>query len=197
MDTQPSTNPQPGDGTGANAPAKKAVSWRWEFSILLGILAVLAGLILPPIRSAQKFADITRAQATVNTLGVAFRAYFTEYGRWPTTSGSTMVMDSNTISLLTGSDVTTPPMEGNWRKKTFLEYKSTDLNRTNALVDPWRHPYYYRVDATYVNSVTNPFSSTTTLIPLGVIVWSMGPDGKSSASAGEEAGVNKDNIKSW
>jgi prepilin-type N-terminal cleavage/methylation domain-containing protein len=165
-----------------------------ELLTVVAIIAILVGLLFPAIRVALQKADNTKAQSTVNTLGVAFRAYFTEYGRWPVTVGTTMVVDSNTVSLLTGSDVTTAPFNGNARKLSFFEYKSTDLNSTNALVDPWRSPYYYRVDATYVNSTTNPFTSA--LIPQGVIVWSLGSDGSFTAGS-ESVAPNKDNIKSW
>jgi prepilin-type N-terminal cleavage/methylation domain-containing protein len=170
-----------------------------ELLTVVAIIAILVGLLFPAIRVALQKADNTRAQSVVNTLGVAFRAYFTEYGRWPAQrDGATMIMDSNTVALLTGSDVATSPangaLNGNPRKLSFFEYKSTDLNSTNALVDPWRNPYYFRVDATYVNSVTNPFTSA--LIPQGVIVWSLGSDG-SFTSGSESVTPNKDNIKSW
>jgi hypothetical protein len=171
--------------------------------LIAGSLIILGGFFFLPHESPSlRLAEITKAQSTVNTLAVAFRAYFTEYGHWPSTSGEIMMVNSNVLNLLTGVDVVDlnggkDLLRGNPRKLSFFEYKKTDLDAAGNLVDPWRNPYFFKVDATYVNSITNPFIATPTLIPQGVIVWSAGPDGKFSSTAGEKVGVNKDNIKSW
>jgi prepilin-type N-terminal cleavage/methylation domain-containing protein len=81
--------------------------------------------------------------------------------------------------------------------------------------DPWGNPYIIAFDLNYDNAVevldappplNQPGQNTTGgqffdpypygRIPGGVIIWSMGPDGKAAASP-DPQGYNKDNIKSW
>lgn len=77
--------------------------------------------------------------------------------------------------------------------------------------DPWGHPYIVTLDLDYDNRVLDPFPKVAkgTLPPVtdpnartinsGVIVWSLGPDGKVDFSQPAEAKgtVNEDNIYSW
>jgi prepilin-type N-terminal cleavage/methylation domain-containing protein len=169
-----------------------------ELLTVIAIIAILIGLLFPAIRVALQKAEISKGQATVTTLGVAFRAYFTEYGRWPVSVGTNRGLDSLMLSLLTGSNLTVAPFNGNPRGLSFFEYKSSETGAVSGVVyllDPWRQPFYYCVDAAYANQLTNPFAPPA-FIRQGVLIWSGGPNATWNA-LGETNQINKDNLKSW
>jgi prepilin-type N-terminal cleavage/methylation domain-containing protein len=90
-------------------------------------------------------------------------------------------------------------------------------------LDPWRNPYVITIDANYDettqdafycrNSITQPLSGGANglnnlvsksglatndfVFRGGVMVWSMGPDGKADFNLKADDGVNKDNIIGW
>lgn len=80
--------------------------------------------------------------------------------------------------------------------------------------DPWGNPYVVSLDANhdgfvrdacyahaalYVTAVAAPLTNHNGVYEFGgkAMVWSRGPDGKASSTAGAEGGVNKDNVVSW
>lgn len=78
--------------------------------------------------------------------------------------------------------------------------------------DPWGNPYIFAFDLNYDNKVTIPNSGANadpnfspypytgvppgSGIPRGLLIWSMGPDGKAAPFA-DPQGYNKDNIRNW
>lgn len=89
-----------------------------EMLTVIAIIAVLAGMLFPAIRSALLRAEIAKAQQAVNGLASAIRAYHTEYGKWPIgypppatppAPYEDFVVDANMIALLSGRDVGAPP----------------------------------------------------------------------------------------
>jgi len=198
-----------------------------ELLTVIAIIGVLAGLLFPAIKSALQKAEIAKAQQGVSNLQTAFRAYYTEYGKWPvadTTSNSTYLVDANFVALLQGvnntSSVTgstgwngpftptylsTSALQGNPRGIHFLDFKAADLNPGSVFVDPWKQPYYACFDVTYANSILDPFTGGSVLktnLNAGVLIWSSGPDNQydnnGDSIAGQTASpLNADNVKSW
>ena len=170
-----------------------------EMLVVMVIIVVLAGLLLPVVQVAKTSADQARARENIHQMAAAFRAYFSEFGRWP----------SNTISLATisgapaGSTDSYIPTNffANTSSITFYDYSTKDiLTNTTCkcflLVDPWKNPYVVRLDTGYTGSVKNPFDNSTPL-QWGFAIWSMGPDGTNDNTGGDTSLVNKDNPKSW
>ena len=62
-----------------------------EMLVVMVIIVVLAGLLLPVITVSKTAAEQARARESIHQMAAAFRAYFSEFGRWPT----------NTVSLAT------------------------------------------------------------------------------------------------
>lgn len=162
-----------------------------ELLTVVVIIAILAGLLFPAIKAAIAQAKAARARTMVQHIGAAFRSYFTEYSMWPTGSANNVVFDLTTNLFRNTASI------------TFLDVSTKDIYATNLLyargtiLDPWQRPYRVIVDgASYVGFVQNPFSDGGT-ISRGYAIWSDGPDGTNNISLPKDAGVNKDNIRSW
>jgi len=195
-----------------------------ELLTVIAIIGVLAALLFPAIKSSMKKAEITKAQNGVNSLSIALRSYYTEYGHWPIADTPPpppwfYVVDNNMVALLQGQDIGTafqplsevggvPPFtahgnfQGNPRKIVFLQFKQADLGATGSqfpgyYLDPWKKPYYFALDLGYANTVPDPFNTVGSAITNGFLIWSDGPDNQESPTAGDGQGVNADNVKSW
>jgi prepilin-type N-terminal cleavage/methylation domain-containing protein len=197
-----------------------------ELLTVVAIIAILAGLLFPTIKTAMLKAEKAKAQTAIAGLSTAFRSYYNEYGRWPVAdtaanSNQTYVVDTNLVVLLKGvsntgtlSGLTDPPpvpptptysgtanLQGNARGIGFLEFKAEDLDVYGAFVDPWRQPYKCRFDQSYTNYVRNPFTGGSVAaqeVNTGFLVWSSGPDGRYDNNGDvPPSALNKDNTKSW
>jgi prepilin-type N-terminal cleavage/methylation domain-containing protein len=174
-----------------------------ELLTVIAIIAILAGLLFPAIQSSLKKAEAAKAKTGVANLATAFRAYYTEYGKWPISNTSTVTYDVDNfmVGLFKGSNVVSAAspsgtFQGNPRGIVFLDFKAEEL-KASGFVDPWNQPYHVRFDTDYVNKIPNPFeSSASSTVDSGFLVWSCGPDGQCD-TGGDGKGVNKDNIKSW
>ena len=169
-----------------------------ELLTVIAIIAILAGLLFPAIQSSLKKADVTKARNAIANLSTGVRAYYTEYGKWPSTTAGALYFTTNLLS--------------NPRNIVFQEFPVKDLDTAGtygaapnvAYLDPWGRPYRVAFDVTYQNSVANPFSGgTPNPVSAGFIIWSCGPDATCSdskpASGGGSgaASTDKDNITSW
>lgn len=194
-----------------------------ELLTVIAIIGILAGLLFPAIKSAMRKAETSKAQSAITSLATAFKAYYTEYGKWPisdTTPNDTYIVDVNLVALLqgvnntalpnplglseppftgSGSSVGTANLQGNPRGIHFLEFKQADLDSSGNYVDPWKQPYKCRFDVNYGNLMQNPFETSTTMtITNGFLVWSSGPDGQYDRNGDVPPSLlNKDNVKSW
>ncbi len=76
-----------------------------------------------------------------------------------------------------------------------------------TFVDPWGMPYNVEIDASYNNTVPNPYGALTVggagadPVSQGVIAWSFGKDGKPGKNGNNvyktSAGVQSDDVISW
>lgn len=58
-----------------------------ELLVVIGILALLAGILLPTVTTVMKRADNLRAKADVQRIVSAWESYYREYGAWPAGDG--------------------------------------------------------------------------------------------------------------
>jgi prepilin-type N-terminal cleavage/methylation domain-containing protein len=159
-----------------------------ELLTVIAIIALLAGLLFPAIKSAMLKAEVTKAQVQISNLQTAIKSYYTEYGRWPVmdntvgtvNSNYTYTVDTNFVALLQGANntatitggggfpppaftpVSTSSLQGNPRQIHFMEFKSSELDPVLGYLDPWKQPYFCRFDVSYVNNLSDPFASGTT-----------------------------------
>ena len=159
-----------------------------ELLVVVVIISILVGLLFPAIRQAMLKAEAAKARTTILSIATAFKAFNSEYSRWPSSVSSTDPLTLNT-NLFNSAN-------GNARNIVFLDTASKDIDSSGNILDPWKNPYQIAFDVTYANSIPNPLGGTPNPIPAGVIVWSVGPDGQSDTS-GDSSVLNMDNIKSW
>jgi len=172
-----------------------------ELLVVIVIIAILVALLFPAIKQALLKAEAAKARTTILSAATAFKAFNNEYGRWPgnpTTPAGPQLLSTNFF----GSNY------GNTRNIVFLDTSSKDIDpATGNILDPWKNPYRVAFDASYTNSIANPFGAPPNPITAGVIVWSCGPDAASSdglnigptgSSANPGSSANDaDNIVSW
>lgn len=171
-----------------------------EMLVVMVIIVVLAGLLLPVVQVAKTSADQARARENIHQMAAAFRAYFSEFGRWP----SNTFAAANIAGAPSGSSdyLITTNLFANTSSITFYDYSAKDIVQvvsgtiTNAyIVDPWKNPYRVRLDTGYTGGVLNPHDNST-LLQWGFAIWSQGPDGTNDLG-GDTSLFNKDNLKSW
>ena len=163
---------------------------RWAFTrvelmVGISIIAVLVALLFPAIKTAMLKAETGKAKATIMSIASAFKAIDREFGGW--TNIATSTYQDLAINLFS-----------NPRGAVFLEIASKDIDSGGYIVDPWKNRYRVAFDPSGANSIPNPFGGTS--IPDNVIVWSRGPDGKTSDSTDGSSGTtanDADNITSW
>jgi len=153
-----------------------------EMLIVITIIGLLAGLLFPAIGSAIRSAKRAKARTEVMNLAAAFRAYYTEFGYWPTNLSETLPVTTNTFA--------------NSKGILFYDFSLRDVDmETTYYRDPWQRPYWFRVDHDYNNSIPSPFQGDGN-IAAGVIVWSEGPDG-ANYTMKRSALANRYVITSW
>ena len=124
-----------------------------ELLVVMGIIAILVGVLLAGVSSAIAFAKRTKANSTASQIATAVQNYYTEYGVYPTTStgGSddyyagtsagnwpalTITLCGN-ISPLTGSSSTGGITGANTRSIAYLSPTRSDIDGSGSLVNPF------------------------------------------------------------
>lgn len=166
-----------------------------ELLTVIAIIAVLMGLLFPTIGAVKESARKAQAKNDVTQLATAVRAYYTEYGRYPTDGTSDTEIDMTTlIPILQGTETTDPKL--NPREIVFFEGKQDTsesggrygIQEDGDFLDPWSSTYKLEVDGDYDNQISNPTSVGPDTLRTGVIAYSTGKDG---------AVGGNDDVTSW
>ena len=179
-----------------------------ELLVVIVIISILIGLAFPVFQSIQNQAKKTQAKNDTIQIVTAVNAFYTEYGRYPTTEttdaqatygagpSSAQLFNelrAKTATLNTRQIVFISPPEGS----TQLKPKGK-IGSDGQFYDPWGSAYSIRMDADYDNQVANPFGGNggagADPIRQGVIAWSLGKDltlGKNGKFTGS------DDVISW
>ncbi len=181
-----------------------------ELLVVLAIIAVLMGLAFPAFQSVQNSARRTQAKNDVVQIVTAVNAFYTEYGRYPTTAtedGNARINPGadngpllNELRGVAGS----APL--NTRLIVFLsppDAKDQAAPRggieteTGRFFDPFGSTYGMAMDANYDNVLSNPYSAGAggENLRQGVIAWSFGKDGGTGSD--KNSGQGKDDVISW
>ena len=185
-----------------------------ELLVVIGIIAVLAGLLMTGIMSASAKAQNAKSLAEIKTLINAIQHYESAYGVLPIPSGA--LSDDGTLSSdnyklmihilqaddegLSNSDKDKVKKQ-NKRSTKFLDIQS---NEPGVYVDPWGEEYSVVFDANYDGKIVtdNPIHGLNVEAKSGkytyrfsVIVWGKGNDRKSNATP--EHKQNEDNVYSF
>ena len=172
-----------------------------ELLVVIAIIAILIGLLFPAFKAVQDQAKKTQAKNDLTQIVNAVNAFYTEYGKYPmstgadTTYGST-TPNSNVLYVLRADPTTangnpnannavntrqivyiTPP----YVKNDTVGNRRSGISPTDGnYYDPWATQYRIAIDGDYNNDINpNPYTSNAGPSPLmiGVIAWSFGKDG--------------------
>ena len=189
-----------------------------ELLVVIGIIAILLGFIFPVFQGVQDRAKKVQAKNDLTQIVTAVNAFYTEYGRYPTTSTSDVTVGS---AGSTKSDALFAELRGggtiNTRQIVFIspgEDKSQvnpkgKIGSDGQFYDPWGSTYDIAIDANYNNIVKAPAytdlqTNYTTAtdgsgdngVRLGVIGWSVGKDGQ-LGNKGDNKYAGSDDVISW
>ncbi|MBI4844474.1 MAG: type II secretion system protein GspG [Nitrospirae bacterium] len=160
---------------------KKKTKKKWnegftliEIIVVAGIIAILAGILVPMIMREINESRITRATADLRSIATAMIVFNKDTGRWP-------VMDATcnqTVTLLTGNGAAPANIDVNgWDNTTTSMLDNHFSTNDDSCYAPWNGPYMPIVSADpwgrqYVINAAN-------LNIAGGPVWvvSAGPDG--------------------
>jgi len=180
--------------------------WRCAFTLIemlvvIGIIAILAGILLPVMGRAKTQAMKAKAQADAKALETAWKSYYQEYGKWPTgvvgydtdnaeQDSTGIETEEPVVLMLSGSP--DDDSELNPRRIAFMEFPDGSLD-DGTFVDPWGNKYKFMLDYNYDNQVHIEFTnnSGSTNLNRQAAVWSRGPDGS------DEGGFRDDDPQSW
>ena len=188
-----------------------------ELLVVIGIIAILAGMLMAGIMYAPAKAQKAKAQAEITTLVNAIKQYESAYGVLPIPSGA--LSDDGELSSgnyklmihilqaddegLSDSDKEKVKKQ-NKRSTKFLEVQG---NEAGTYTDPWGENYFIVFDANYDGKITttNPIpglnvaaSGSKYTYRYSVIVWGKGNDRKFESSYdGRTDKRNEDNVYSF
>lgn len=184
-----------------------------ELLVVISIIAVLIGLAFPAFQSVQNSAKKTQAKNDLVQIVTAVNAFYTEYGRYPTTAttdasaifGGTGSSNKALFDELRGVAITTL----NPKQIVFINPPDAKDQTTprggiktsdNQWYDPWGKPYWIGLDADYDNQVTNPYTADSGAgganIRQGVIAYSLGKD-MAGGNGSKSTGPGRDDVISW
>lgn len=141
-----------------------------ELLAVVGIIAILSGLVLGVGRRAIESGKITRAKSELAVLAAALEAYRHSYGDFPQTDDEARLLQS-----LLGRR---GPLNHTLAGRAFIETaKFTTAGALDpfvdvsaVLIDPWDQPYMYAYKSQ--TPWTNPV----------FVLYSIGPDGTDSST---------------
>src|SRR5437868_4055904 len=135
-----------------------------ELLVVIAIIAVLLGLVFPVFQGVLERAKKVQAKNDLTQIVTAVNAFYTEYGRYPTTATSDVTLgsagaksDTLFVELRGAAPINTrqiqfisPPED-----KTVTNPKGK-IGSDGQFCDPWGTPYNIGIDANYNNVVTAP-----------------------------------------
>ena len=139
-----------------------------EMMLVIGIIAILAGMLFPVIIGVRARAREKQAAAETRTILMAIKAYRQEYGKWPAqwqaAQDVTYVTNNYlVIQPLLGSNLFFAGRYLNPKNKIFLNLQvNTNNNPDDAgnYLDPWSIPYVICIDQNGDNSLSLVWSNT-------------------------------------
>lgn len=186
-----------------------------ELLVVIVIIAVLMGLAFPVFSSIQNQAKKTQAKNDLTQIVTAVNAFYTEYGKYPTTAASDAAAtygSSNSNKLLfdelrgvistlnTRQIVFISPADAKDPANPRSGIAGATSAKAGEYFDPWGTAYSISIDWDYDNQVTNPYTADTGAGPAkirqGVLAWSLGKDQKGGSAAKTSIDSN-DDVISW
>jgi prepilin-type N-terminal cleavage/methylation domain-containing protein len=186
-----------------------------ELLVVITIIVVLLGLLFPAFQGVQNQSKKTQAKNDLTQIVTAVNAFYTEYGRYPTSATTDAnakygAGSSNTNDALLNELRATGTFSLNTRQIVFISPPDAKdqtsprggIKTSNGqYFDPWGNAYSVAIDADYDNQVTpNPYGASggagADPIRQGVIAWSVGKD-MGPGKNGNNKFSASDDVISW
>jgi prepilin-type N-terminal cleavage/methylation domain-containing protein len=186
-----------------------------ELLVVIAIIAILIGLLFPAFKAVQNQAKQAQAKNDLTQIVNAVNAYYTDYGKYPLVTADTFygpggAATNNVLfnELRAAVGATQNPRQIVFINPPYVKNDTAGSRRSgvsptdNQYYDPWGRPYDVKIDGSYDNQLTNPYSANTGAGPsplaIGVIAWSGGKDGKAPPDAGATTSfTDSDDVISW
>ena len=130
-----------------------------ELLVVIAVITVLAGFLMPALRSAKQQAKIEETKAMIGALEVAINMYFTDQGSYPPDTSGTNTFNTYLANQVDGYG-------------PYIEFDSDEVSG-NAAIDPWGRDYRYEAED---NNAPDPTNNQYTFD-----LWSLGPDQSDAA----------------
>lgn len=190
-----------------------------ELLVVIGIIAVLAGMLMAGIMYAPAKAQKAKSQAEITTLINAIKQFESAYGVLPLPDGVDSdgeLSDSDYDKMITilqadedsdaWKNLSAANKKKNKRRTKFLDIQGNDAG---SYTDPWDNRYKVVVDATYdgkivvsngikglnVQKETSGTNNGKYVYRYSVIIWGLGNDRKANDTP--EHKQNEDNVYSF
>ena len=173
-----------------HAPRASGAFTLLEVMLVIGIIAILAGMLFPVIIGARARAKEKQAAAETRTILMAIKAYRQEYGKWPAqiqAAQDTTYITNNwlVIQPLLGSNAVHPYdlHRLNPKEKIFLNMQVNTNNNPDYAgnyLDPWGIPYVICMDENGDNNLS--------------LVWSNAPPWSYAANNASGREIGNTNI---
>lgn len=185
--------------------------------MVIGIIAMLAGVLLPAINATMKRAAITRTRGDMKVAVSAWKGYYAEYGWWPV--GRSPADTGNNLFGMPGAEsnssggilmnarvmekILYPRTEAEWggadndiraynpQHIQFMTFDTRAIDASGAFVDAWGNTNRMLFDLND-NGRVDRYGHPP--VYDNVIVWSVGPDGLDGP---QSSPLSKDNVNSW
>ncbi|HMO50319.1 MAG TPA: hypothetical protein PKE26_09395 [Kiritimatiellia bacterium] len=175
---------------------------RPEVMVLMAPLIIIISLVVPTWLEWREHQRIRTAYSEIRMLVTAADLYNREYRLWPAPDASARgdirfgsvrpnreVMNVLAARVGPGNeDHRTNPRQVDFIALATGELSLSRWSAEGDILDPWGRPYQLVFDANYDNICTIPESSYRPVVGEGVVVWSMGRDGRSDTD---------DDLTSW
>ena len=151
-----------------------------ELLVVIGIIAILSGILLPAVSGSLKKADSAKAKASITTLVNAIKQYESTYGRLPIPAGSPAYSEGSVltvsnrdnsdsdradencqyswlIKVLQNQSLTTAQEDyGTLRTANPKGIKFLDIvsNQPGVFQDPWDNDFRVIFDTNYNDTIT-------------------------------------------
>jgi len=139
-----------------------------ELLVVMAIIAILAAILVPLAPKLIGTAKRNKAKGEVNTLSMAVKSFYSDYGRMPPAPASGN--SAPTIKALIANDPAANP-----RETVYLELETSNIQ--GEFLDPWGRQYELFLDSDYDNKVTFDGGTYRT----SCIAVSRGPNGAPAA----------------
>ena len=197
----------PFPGANAEMEMNRSAFTLIELLVVMLIVAILIGLAFPVFQTVQTTAKKTQAKNDVTQIVTAVNAFYTEYGKYPTTEATDAAATygpGNKNADVIFNELRAKSNALNTRQVVFIsppeetgpQNPKGKIGADGQFYDPWGSAYSLRIDADYDNQVANPYGASGGAGPpqirQGVIAWSLGKNGRLGGGAAATTTFSKE-----